>query len=81
MDQIITFKNPKLGPDNNFTAYIYIYMCVCVCVCARQRVAFQVIILKGFLFLVICDVFGCFGEVERGKQKNKNKTGENTEKK
>ena len=23
MDQIITFKNPKLGPDNNFTAYIY----------------------------------------------------------
>ena len=24
LDQIITLKNPKLGPDNNFTAYIYI---------------------------------------------------------
>ena len=26
MDQIITFKTPKLGPDNNTTAYIYIYI-------------------------------------------------------
>ena len=25
MAQIITLENPKLGPDNNFTAYIYIY--------------------------------------------------------
>ena len=30
LDQIITFKTPKLGPDNNSTAYIYIYVCVCV---------------------------------------------------
>ena len=26
LDQIITFKRAKLGPDNNSTAYIYIYM-------------------------------------------------------
>ena len=26
LDQIITFKTPKLGPDNNTTAYIYIYI-------------------------------------------------------
>ena len=26
LDQIITFKNPKLGPDNNSTACIYIYI-------------------------------------------------------
>ena len=26
MDQIITSKTPKLGPDNNSTAYIYIYI-------------------------------------------------------
>ena len=29
MDQIITFKTPKLGPDNNTTAYIYIYIYIC----------------------------------------------------
>ena len=27
--QIITLQNPKLGPDNNFTAYI----CICICIC------------------------------------------------
>ena len=26
LDQIITSKTPKLGPDNNSTAYIYIYI-------------------------------------------------------
>ena len=31
LDQIITSKRAKLGPDNNFTAYIYIYTCMCVC--------------------------------------------------
>ena len=24
--QLMTFKDPKLGPDDNFTAYIYIYI-------------------------------------------------------
>ena len=28
--QIITLETPKLGPDNNFTAYIYIYVYVCM---------------------------------------------------
>ena len=29
--QLVTFENPKLGPDNNFTAYMYIYIYMCVC--------------------------------------------------
>ena len=28
MAQLITLKNPKLGPVNNFTACIYIYICM-----------------------------------------------------
>ena len=34
LDQIITSKRAKLGPDNNFTAcmYIYIYVCMYICI-------------------------------------------------
>ena len=62
--------------------YIYIYIC--------WSVAFQVLILKGFLFLVMFGVFGRFWrgggqqrerEREREKKKKKDKTRENTERK
>ena len=37
LDQIITIKKAKLGPDNNSTAYIYIYVYVYVYVCMLLR--------------------------------------------
>ena len=54
LDQIITFKTPKLGPDNNTTAYIYIYIC---------HIAFRPICCLLFLAETTC--FALF----RGKKK------------
>ena len=46
LDQIITFKTPKLGPDNNSTAYIYIYIYISLCLCLCLVPIFFTYILK-----------------------------------
>ena len=53
--QIITVENPKLGPDNNSTAYIYIYMCVCCGVTIWAKFGhLRVMIWAKYVFVCVC---------------------------
>ena len=58
LDQIITSKRAKLGPDNNFTAYIYIY--IYIYICRRPRMLGE--ILGIFLSVLLPE--RCYGELE-----------------
>ena len=51
LDQIITSKRAKLGPDNNLTAYIYIYIYAVKLLSGPSLAISKVIIWAKFAFL------------------------------